>query len=188
MPSDTHLFDDAATTYFWGAKGGVGTSTIAALYALSLARAGYPTTLAAADGDHGELAALMGVAAAERPLAVNAIAGVGAPLGRSMVVVDGGTDPAPGRVLTRRLLVVRACYLAVRSALQTGLSGTDGIVLVAESQRSLTRADIEDVLGRPVLATVAVTPDIARTIDAGLLVHHTPRLALGGLHATQATC
>ena len=187
MPSDQHLFDDAHSTYFWGAKGGVGTSTVAALHALALARAGHPTTLTAADGDHDQLAALLAVEC-DRPLDVNAIAGRRAWKSAAAVVVDGGTDPAPERAVTRRLLVVRPCYLALRRVLPIGLAGTDGIVLVEEPQRSLRRADIEDVLGRSVLATVAVTADVARTIDAGLLVHRTPRLGLGGLDPTQAAC
>ena len=45
-----HLHDlpsDAHTVLFSGAKGGVGTSTVAALHALALARAGFPTALTA---------------------------------------------------------------------------------------------------------------------------------------------
>ena len=188
MPSDQHLFDDAHTTYFWGAKGGVGTTTVAALHALALVRAGHPTTLTAADGDHDQLAALLAVEG-DRPFDVNAIAGRHAREAcGAVVVIDGGTDPGLDRAVSRRLLVVRACYLALRRVLPLGLAGTDGIVLVEEPQRSLRQADIEDVLGRPVLATVAVTADVARTIDAGLLVHRTPRLALRGPGPSQAAC
>lgn len=39
---------DARRVIFSGAKGGVGTSTVAVLHALALARAGHPTTLTAA--------------------------------------------------------------------------------------------------------------------------------------------
>ena len=54
--------DDARTVLFTGAKGGVGTSTVAVLHALALARAGFPTTLTAADGAHiADLAAVLGV-------------------------------------------------------------------------------------------------------------------------------
>ena len=187
MARITHLFDDVHTTYFWGAKGGVGTSTVAALHALALARAGRPTTLAAANGDHGELAALLGVADTDRPLDANAVAGMQRPAGPTVVVVDGGTNPAPERAVTRRVLVVRPCYLAVRRALHAGMGDTDGIVIVEEPARSLTRADIEGILARPVLAAVAVTADLARLIDAGLLALRTPGLALAGREPASAT-
>jgi Mrp family chromosome partitioning ATPase len=123
MASITPLFDNARTTYLWGAKGGVGTSTVAALHALALARAGHPTTLVAADGDHGELAAIVGMPEGLGPVDANAAAGVVAGERARVVVVDGGCDPALDRAVSRRLVVVRLCYLALRRALAAGMGG-----------------------------------------------------------------
>ena len=181
MASITPLFDDARTTYLWGAKGGVGTSTVAALHALALARAGHPTTLVAASGDHGELAAILGMPEGSGPVDANAAAGVAAGERSRVVVVDGGCDPALERAVSRRLVVVRLCYLALRRALATGMAGTDGVVVVVEAERSLGVDDVEAVLGRPVVARVAVTAAMARLLDAGLLALRPPRLDLSGM-------
>ena len=75
---------------------------------------------------------------------------------------------------TVSLLVIRPCYLALRRALDAPLRPS-GIVLVAEEGRSLGRADVEDVLGAPVLAEVRVETQIARAVDAGLLAGRLPR-------------
>ena len=181
MASITPLFDDARTTYLWGAKGGVGTSTVAALHALALARGGHPTTLVAADGDHGELAAILGMPEGRGPVDANAAAGVAPGERPRVVVVDGGCDPALERAVSRRLVVVRLCYLALRRALATGMGGTDGVVVVVEAERSLGVDDVEAVLGRPVVATVPVTAAMARLVDAGLLALRPPRLDLSGM-------
>jgi hypothetical protein len=47
--------------------------------------------------------------------------------------------------------------------------GLDRIIFVAEPSRALNEQDVADVSGLDVVATVPVTPGIARTIDAGLL-------------------
>ncbi len=60
------------------------------------------------------------------------------------------------------------CYLALRTLLAAD-HGLDGIILVAEPGRALNERDVADVTGLDVVATVPVTPGIARTIDAGLL-------------------
>lgn len=74
---------------------------------------------------------------------------------------------------TTSLLVTRPCYLALRRALACPLR-PDGIVLVAEPGRAIGRADVVDVLGRPVVAEIAVDPAIARAVDAGLLTSRLP--------------
>ena len=69
----------------------------------------------------------------------------------------------------RRLGVLRGpCYLALRTLLAAE-HGLDGLVLVAEPGRALNERDVADVTGLDVVATVPVTPGVARTIDAGLL-------------------
>ena len=98
---------------------------------------------------------------------------------RSVVVDAGclpeGADPAPpgGSVL-----VVRACYLALRR-----LAGVrhrpDRVVLVVEPGRALDRRDVERVVGAPVVATVDVDATVARRVDAGLLLRRPPATLLG---------
>jgi hypothetical protein len=72
------------------------------------------------------------------------------------------------------LLVLRPCYLALRRAANHPLRPS-GVVLVSESGRALSRADVEAVLGVPVRASVPVDPAIARAVDAGLLAARLPR-------------
>ena len=75
---------------------------------------------------------------------------------------------APEIVPTEHYLVTRPCYLALRRALASHRR-PHGVVVLLEPERSLTRSDIEDVLGMRVVATMAVQPATARLIDAGLL-------------------
>jgi hypothetical protein len=72
------------------------------------------------------------------------------------------------------LLVTRACYLALRRVLAVPVRPS-GVILVKEPGRSLTAADIEDVVGAPVVAEVAIDPSVARAVDAGLLAQRVPR-------------
>ena len=95
------------------------------------------------------------------------------------VVADCGADPT-GTALTiaagatRSILVTRACFLALRRALGAPLRPSE-VVLLTEPGRSLTRLDVEDCLGAPVVAEVAVDPSVARAVDAGLLATRLPR-------------
>ena len=80
----------------------------------------------------------------------------------------------------RSMLVTRACYLALRRTVSLSLRPS-GVVLVAESGRALTRSDCERAIGAPVLATVAVDPEIARAVDAGMLRTRVPKGAIKAL-------
>jgi len=75
---------------------------------------------------------------------------------------------------THSLLVTRACYLALRRA-STAAVRPSGVVLVKEPGRALGRADVEQVVGAPVRAEIAVDPAIARAVDAGVLCARLPR-------------
>jgi hypothetical protein len=95
------------------------------------------------------------------------------------VVADCGSTPdgAPLAVAagaTRSVLVTRACYLALRRALDAPLRPSE-VVLLVEPRRALTRRDVEDSVGAPVVAEVAVDPLVARAVDAGLLATSLPR-------------
>jgi hypothetical protein len=95
------------------------------------------------------------------------------------VVADCGTDPS-GVALTiaasatRSLLVTRACFLSLHRAVAVPLRPS-GIVLVTEPGRALGRADVERTVGAPVVAEVAVDPQVARAVDAGMLTTRLPR-------------
>jgi len=98
---------------------------------------------------------------------------------RRAVVVDCGAGAAGVGLAVaagaeESLLVLRPCYLALRRALAAPVRPS-GVVLVAESGRALGRRDVEDVLGVPVRAEVAVEDAVARAVDAGLLARRVPR-------------
>lgn len=80
------------------------------------------------------------------------------------------------------LLVLRPCYLALRRALAAPVRPS-GVVLVSEPNRSLGRRDVEEVLGVPVRAEIALDPAVARAVDAGLLARRVPRGLERGLRA-----
>jgi hypothetical protein len=95
------------------------------------------------------------------------------------VVADCGTDPsgaahtiAPGA--TRSLLVTRACFLSLHRAVRLPLRPS-GVVLLDEPGRALGRVDVERTIGAPVVAEVAVDPQVSRAVDAGLLTARLPR-------------
>ncbi len=156
-----------------GTRGGSGTSTVAAVTALFASRYGATELVAI---DTGAAGALLGVAAAqgesgridvtEQLAVVRARDGTG-----DVAVIDADRLDQLGDAPEGLLLAVLRgpCYLGLRSIVITELR-PDGVVLLAERGRSLTRRDVEDVCGVPVVAEIAVTSNVARTIDAGLLV------------------
>lgn len=98
------------------------------------------------------------------------------------VIIDCGTvDPdhpqavaaALARAATYSLLVIRPCYVAVRRALRSVLQPSR-LVVVADRTRALDAQDLVDVLGVPLHAELAVEPEVARAVDAGLLVSRVP--------------
>ena len=98
---------------------------------------------------------------------------------RRAVVVDCGAGGAGAGLAVaagaqESLLVLRPCYLALRRALAAPVRPS-GVVLVVEPGRALGRRDVEEVLGVPVCAEVAVEEAVARAVDAGLLARRVPR-------------
>lgn len=174
-----------------GARGGQGTTTVATV--LAVLTAGHqPTTLVS--GDPASTAALLGV-----PLSLedewaqvtqNLRLDPAGPDPFAAVEVDDVVVVDAGRCATARRIdfqepstvpvmsssgecyaVLRGpCYVALATLLTAAEARYDGVILVAEPGRSLTALDITDVLGVPVVATIAATPAVARTIDAGLLL------------------
>lgn len=167
-----------------GARGGHGATTVAA--ALALHSAGQvPTALVSPDA--AATAALIGIplSLAEEWVQVTPTLVLTADrhsLGNArpkVVVVDAGPCDAAQEPLggAEHYVVLRGpCYVALASLLATPPSPVDGIILIAEPKRSLTARDVTEVLDVPVVATVTASPDVARTIDAGLLVSRIHRL------------
>lgn len=95
------------------------------------------------------------------------------------VVVDCGSDPsgvvrAVVAAATGSLLVVRPCYLSLRSAQRAALRLT-GVVVVRGDGRAIGPDDVAAALGVPVVAVVAEDPQVARSVDAGTLGQRLPR-------------
>ncbi|HEY1737393.1 MAG TPA: hypothetical protein VGI86_01715 [Acidimicrobiia bacterium] len=114
-------------------------------------------------------------------------------------VLDAGLAVAPAarslvELADLSLLVVRACVLALRRAYDRHdlVHASSGLLLVDEPHRSLHARDVAELAGRPILGTVPCVPDVARAVDAGLLLARAPvqlfrpledvvqRLGLGG--------
>ena len=114
-------------------------------------------------GDPGRASALAASLAADR---------------RTVVADCGRAARGPGLVLAAgaslSLLVLRPCYLALRRA-EAAPIRPSGVILVNEEGRSLTRRDVEEVLGVPVRAEIPCEPAVARAVDAGLLTSRVPR-------------
>ena len=117
--------------------------------------------------------------------------------GGPIVVADAGRAEHPVQralveVADASVVVVRGCYLALRRAVDDELTARAmGVVVVHEPGRSLGPADVADVLGCPVLATIAVNLSVSRAVDAGLLIHRPPQLlsrALRSLAGTVGGC
>ena len=109
------------------------------------------------------------------------------------VVADAGRIEHPVQralveVADASVVVVRGCYLALRRAVDDDLTARAlGVVVVEEPGRSLSPADVADVLGCPVLATIPLDPSVARAVDAGLLIHRAPPLLSGPLRSLVGT-
>ncbi|MEI2705117.1 MAG: cellulose synthase operon protein YhjQ/BcsQ [Ilumatobacteraceae bacterium] len=106
-------------------------------------------------------------------------------LAQRRCVVDAGLGSPPAVLAAaadQSLLVTRACFLALRRAVTTAVRPT-GVVLVAEPGRALTAADVEAVVGAPVVARVSIDPSVARVVDSGTLGLRLPRGLARQLHA-----
>jgi hypothetical protein len=105
------------------------------------------------------------------------------------VIVDCGVLGAPdapegsgpgdtaGHLLAARagtsLLVTKACALAMRRVAATRVPVT-GIVLLREPGRTLLGADVEEMVGAPVIAEVGYDLAVARAMDTGRMGTHVP--------------
>ena len=99
-----------------------------------------------------------------------------APQSRELII-DAGTNTSFVEALlphaTTSWLVLRPCYLGLRRAVSTRLR-VDGVILVNEPGRALSKRDVASVLSAPIVAEVEIDPRVARVIDAGLLTTRLP--------------
>jgi hypothetical protein len=95
-----------------------------------------------------------------------------------LVIVDAGRADHPIHALldtnTRRVWVMRCCYLTLRRAV-TATPRPDEIIVIREPQRALNQRDIEQAVGVRVAMAIDLDPGIARAVDAGLLAARLPR-------------
>jgi hypothetical protein len=182
-------------TVCWAAKGGSGTTFVAAALALT---APAPTLLVDLAGD---LALVLGIDDVDRAgvgdwLASDAPADrldrLGLSLGDGRTLVPLGDHDAAAVAAGRWAALGRALRLRhehvivdagtgdpspelLAAADQRLLGRPTGIVLVDEPGRRFGATDIEWSLGAPIVATVLLDPAIARAVDSGLLVSRLPR-------------
>jgi MinD-like ATPase involved in chromosome partitioning or flagellar assembly len=201
----------------WSAKGGAGTSVVAAALALLAARR---SSRGAVFADlAGDGPAILGVTEPESPglsgwlsaghdVPADALSRIEVPVGHGLTLLPRGTgrlagperagvlasllsagtrpavadcgstlDPAATALAHRAdasYLVTRPCFLALRRARRASLTAT-GVILVREEGRALTRQDVEEATGAPVVAEVPLDPRVATTVDAGLFARTLPR-------------
>lgn len=177
-----------------GTKHGTGTSTTAAALARYLA--GYPARVELIDGAPAQdLAAVVGMGAGLELGATTTLIDAGPSyVGRSHLTLTAGTLPADDRTAFRVidagtlddltpadfnrgpvLAVARECYLSLRRATASPhLASCAGIVLIEEPGRPLGASDVANVLDLPILARIPYRMNIARAVDAGVLIARMP--------------
>lgn len=98
--------------------------------------------------------------------------------GNDHIVIDAGaaTHPINNALPTPTIhrWVLRPCFLALRRAAACP-TRPDEVIMLDELGRALRSADIENVTGVAVTATIEIHPQIARACDAGLLLFRPPR-------------
>ena len=158
-------------------KPGTGTSTVAALIALSSG----VKTLIIDQSQSQDIDALLGLASSHEPvqqvtnlvdLVITYSIGVAFPSDYDLIVIDRGTaqQGQTRSVLidgAENYLVTRKCYLSLRKA--NKLVQHDGVIIVDEEGRALTNKDVKSVLQTPIVGVVAYSAPLTRSIDSGLL-------------------
>jgi hypothetical protein len=170
---------------FFTAKGGQGCTVVAAATAIALSRRRREPVLMYA-ADPTDLIAVLGVYP-DAP----AVAADGIRVQRLCAEIDLVEDPDEAQVLDWGtnyriahdgvdVLVTRLCYVALRryALIEVARPVPTGVVVLVEHGRALHVADIAHVVGAPVVAELAVHPDIARVVDAGLLASRLPNQLL----------
>jgi hypothetical protein len=100
--------------------------------------------------------------------------------GPSPTFVDCGKGDEPAsraviEVADRAVLVLRACYLALRRCVHApAIERCAGMVLIMEHGRTIKAGEIADALDLPVLACLDASADVARAVDAGTVGQRLP--------------
>lgn len=170
---------------FYSHKGGTGV-TVTTLIAAVLASEAGKRVLIVTD-DLPTVCAAAGVACPEDATSVKlthmvtAADGAALPDGfapsRDLVVMSDGLTAAP---TTRKVLVTRPCYLALRAECRAEVR-PDAVVLIREPGRALSTRGLQAALnvdGRNVWP-VPFEPAVARMVDAGLLLARLPQAVRG---------
>lgn len=156
---------------FMGAKGGVGTSTVAAIAALKLAAKGERVNIVT--DNFGDMAAIFGLPVPDPDhsaveLTENITMGAMSSVRRN--IIDAGTT-IPEGFEGEVILVIRNCYLSLRRAMQ--MPRPSAVVMLKEPNRALDESDAVAILGLSV-NVMPMSDSVARAIDAGLLQHRMP--------------
>ena len=171
-----------------GAKGGVGTSTIACAVALTLAKQGSNVSLRTSNeyGSTAELAAMLGMTT---PVVTDSGEGRWTEVGDTSLTLTSGflsrvpqacewdiIDNDAKRPIDAavRVLVVRNDYGSLQRATTWWKHRYTHLVLVREPHRALDKRDIIAATGHEGLTIIEHDPAIARAIDAGLLTARLP--------------
>jgi MinD superfamily P-loop ATPase len=148
-------------------KGGQGTSVTAC--AVALAAAGNSRRVRLDGHDRSTLAAILGTGG-NGFVTPNLFLGADSADGFDIVIHDGPAEEGTS------LLVIRPCYLALRRALDLGVTASAaGVIVITESGRALEERDVAEVTGLPVVTNIPVSPTIARAVDAGILAARLPK-------------
>lgn len=161
------------TIKFMSAKDGQGVTVTAAAFAARQAQLGRKVHLLITGDTLAALGAPASLAYGEVvQVAENFTAGwrIGDNVECDVLVMDGDHHGPADEIV----LVTRACYLALRRAMNDlRLAEATKVVLIEEEGRSLTERDVASCTGLPVLTTPS-TPTVARAVDAGLLATRVP--------------
>jgi hypothetical protein len=154
-----------------GARGGQGTTTIAAALALHVSRHRPVGLISEGLFDMATILGIRADVADDATDVTEDLTVARRPLPGRLNVVDCGTLQHPTMAGPAKLIVVvrGPCFLALTSVVRARLPAVHGLVVVREAHRSITAADAVEATGLPLLAEVPVTERLARTIDAGLL-------------------
>lgn len=161
---------------WYGAKGGVGTTTTALSYAISQAQAGRRTAVVDLSGGDDHLAILGAQPDADGRVRENLWCLEHPDEGPDLdlLICDRGTNPPLVEGESTTVLVVNNDYPSLYRAVRKGLR-CDRLVLIKQSGRSFSVRDVSECVGHEPIV-IEHTPAIARMVDAGLMLVRSHRL------------
>lgn len=164
---------------WYGAKGGVGTTTTAWLYAISQAKAGRRTAVVDLSGGDDHLAILGAAPDADGRVRENLWCLEHPDEGPDLdlLICDRGTNPPLVEGEGTTVLVVNNDYPSLYRVIHKGLR-YDRLVLIKQSGRTLSVDDVSECVSHTPIV-IEHTPAIALMVDAGLMLersHRHPRI------------